>query len=193
VIFGDGTGPIAAGQPIELGLVEGESHRDLPSRIHRHRKLTADQIKAAVRVVETLAARYPRAFYVRQIKRRPLKTGIHLDLTADGAFTTDEIALALRWYVSNPGYRGRLLAGAERVDLLGAPPGTVTETDAEQAAKSLERLRAKRLARKASPPAPSPARSSTPARSPAPASPPPRRSGLADLRAAAAARKAAQL
>lgn len=144
-------------------------------------------------MVETLAARYPRAFYVRQIKRRPLKTGIHLDLTADGAFTTDEIALALRWYVSNPGYRGRLLAGAERVNLLGAPPGTVTETDAEQAAKSLERLRAKRLARKASPPAPSPARSSTPARSPAPASPPPRRSGLADLRAAAAARKAAQL
>ena len=125
--------------------------------------------------LELLAERFPACFSVYENRRRPLKIGIHLDILAalDGAVTPDELALALRCYVANRIYRSRLIAGAERIGLDGTPVGTVTP---DQVPPKVERKTQPAIKQKVQEP-PKPA--------------PPKRLSFADLRAAAARRKAA--
>ena len=121
---------------------------------------------AIMATLELLAQRWPSTFSVFEGRRRPLKVGIHLDILAalGGAVAADALSLALKVYVSNKVYRSRLIAGATRIGLDGAPAGTVSEKEAASTPKM-----------------------AAPAKTVAT----PKRLSLADLRAAAAARKAA--
>jgi sRNA-binding protein len=111
-----------------------------------------------------LCTRFPKVFQRYEARRRPLKIGIHLDLLAalDGAVDPDELSRALAAYTANKVYRSRLLRGAWRYDLDGAPAGEVSAAHAHR----------------------------RPVPKPKAPSPPPRRSSLADLREAARRRKA---
>lgn len=122
-------------------------------------------------VYALLAETWPNCFSIYEGRRRPLKIGIHHDILAalDGAVSAEELSEALRCYVSNRVYRSRLIEGATRIDLDGQPTGKVTEKDA---------LAAKPKAAKRAPAAAIPTAA------------PVKRLGLADLRAAAQARKA---
>jgi sRNA-binding protein len=95
-----------------------------PSKARSH-----DRDVAAV--LELLAETWPHCFSIYENRRRPLKIGIHLDILAalNGAVSAEELAQALRCYVSNKVYRARLVTGAIRIGLAGLPAGTVTETD----------------------------------------------------------------
>jgi ProP effector len=119
--------------------------------------------------LELLAERWPKCFSIWEKRRKPLKIGIHVDLAAalDGAVTAKELGGALRVYTANKVYRSRLVAGATRVGLDGAPAGIVTESEATPKSKT-----------------------ATPTKT-TPAISVPKRLGLAELKAAAAQRKAA--
>jgi ProP effector len=94
-------------------------------------------------VIALLAERWPRAFAIRESKRRPLKVGIHGDLLAalDGAMTAAELGDALGDYTKSSGYIRRITrAGAERIDLDGAPAGEVTPEEANQARLTLSQM-----------------------------------------------------
>lgn len=121
-------------------------------------------------IIGLLAERFPKCFAVYERRRRPLKLGIHHDIT-----DIDPAALtaALRSYVSADGYLCRCLVGAPRIDLNGEPAGVVT---AEEAASSKARLDDNRKR----------AKQRREARQP-------KRLSLADLKAAARARKAGAL
>jgi ProP effector len=121
------------------------------------------------------------ALSVYQGRRRPLKLKIHLDIQAapDGAITPAELSRALGIYCSNEAYLGNTRTGAWRLDLDGKPTGTVTADEEAHAKATLAGIRAKKEARTATAKAAAP-----------PASPqPPKRLSLADLKAAALARK----
>ena len=79
-------------------------------------------------VIDLLIELFPKAFARHEARRRPLKIGIHNDLLRilDGAVTAAELSTALRCYTANKVYRGRLRAGATRIDLAGEPAGTVS-------------------------------------------------------------------
>jgi ProP effector len=123
-------------------------------------------------VLELLVSRWPACFSIFEQHRKPLKIGIHADslMALDGAVTVDKLSIALACYVANKAYRAKLIAGAIRVGLDGAPAGIVTE---------------KQAARPASKPA-ARTNSTPPANMPITT---PKRLSLADLRAAAAARR----
>jgi sRNA-binding protein len=97
----------------------------------------AAKVKAArnpgiAAVIELLAETWPHCFSIYENRRRPLKIGIHLDILAalDGAVSAEELEQTLRCYVSNKVYRSRLVTGAIRVGLDGLPAGSVAEKDA---------------------------------------------------------------
>jgi ProP effector len=118
---------------------------------------------AIAAVIALLAEQWPKAFSVYEGRRRPLKVGIHNDILS---ITPPELGKALGAYVANRVYLDRMRAGAVRIDLDGNPAGAVTHAEAEHAKARLL--------------APSP-----------PATPPtPKRLSLADLKAAAQARRA---
>jgi ProP effector len=131
----------------------------------------------AVQTIAILAERFPAAFIVYARRRKPLKLGIFDDLLAAtaGSIPPDALKAALQRYTRHFGY----LPGATRIDLDGKPAGTVTAEEAawaaEHAAKQHRRLQAPQ-AGQVHAPAPAPAL---------------KRLSLADLRAAAAARRRA--
>jgi ProP effector len=150
--------------------------------------------------IAQLAELYPSCF--RQL-RQPLKIGIHNDIVArHPQLRPSLIASALKTYTRSLGYLETLKAGSARIDLEGNPVGTVTAADEEDAkrkiAKAVKRAAAKAAEeRKAGQPAGKLVEKCTGQQSPileaksqqpAPAEPP--RLGLADLKAAAQARRA---
>ena len=140
-----------------------------PSRQKRH--------QAAAAAIRLLAEFYPKCFSIYEERRRPLKLKIHLDIQAaldGGAITTAELHNALGAYCSNPIYLGALRRGACRLDLNGEPAGTVTADEEAHAKATLARIKAKQKNRAAAAKA---------------AAPPAKRLSLADLKAAAVARK----
>ena len=70
---------------------------------------------------------------------RPLKLGLHLDIIAALGERIDRRLLrqALRCYTSNIHYRASQKPGAPRIDLDGNASGTVSEADAQSAAKDV--------------------------------------------------------
>jgi ProP effector len=135
--------------------------------------------------IADLCGRWPKCFSVLEARRRPLKVGIDQDIAA-AIPDLDPTALSasLRYYCRSIGYLDACRLGMPRIDLQGEPCGSISEGDAGHAAshyaKALQRRAAKRKASTATIPAPvtSPSPSSSPARL-----------GLADLKAAALARK----
>jgi ProP effector len=82
--------------------------------------------------LQLLAETFPRCFAVYEVRRRPIKIGIHSEILAalDGAITAAELGRALRVYTCNKIYRQRLRPGAVRIDLSGEPCGVVTTDQA---------------------------------------------------------------
>jgi len=135
-------------------------------------------------VIALLAELYPKCFSVYQGRRRPLKLKIHLDIQAaqaalDGAITPAELHRALGTYCSNQVYLGHTREGAQRIDLDGNPAGTVTADEEAHAKATLAGMRAKKEARTAI------AKAAAQPAIPQPS----KRLSLADLKAAAQARK----
>jgi len=122
-------------------------------------------------VIALLAEMFPKCFSVYQGRRRPLKLKIHLDIQAGlgGAITPTELHKALGVYCANDAYLRSSQEGAQRIDLDGNPAGIVTAEEAQDA-------RARLAGRKA----PKPTTSEPPT---------PKRLSLADLKAAALARR----
>src|SRR5262249_20297231 len=134
-------------------------------------------------VIALLAETFPKCFSVYQGRRRPLKLKIHLDIQAalDGAITPAELHKALGIYCSNPAYLDHTRKGAWRLDLDGKPAGTVTADEEAHARATLAGIKAKKGARTAV----------TKAAAQPTIPRPPKRLSLADLKAAALARKTA--
>ena len=137
-----------------------------------------DAIAAAIAL---LAETFPKCFSVYEGRRCPLKLGIHLDIQAalDSAITPTELHRALGFYCSNAAYLGALRNGAPRIDLNGEPAGVVRADEEAHARETLAKIRAKQKARAAA------AKGQAQAQSP----PATKRLSLADLKAAAVARK----
>jgi len=123
-------------------------------------------------VLTLLCARFPKTFFLYEVRRRPLKLGIHHDVVAviGKSIGRKHLRLALSYYAGNHGYLRAQQVGAERIDLDGAVAGTVTEDEAENAKRMLAGISVKRD-------------------KPNQKKPEPRRDGLAALREAAAARR----
>jgi ProP effector len=132
-------------------------------------------------VIAKLAQMFPRTFFVVGAARRPLKVGISRDLMAAGTgLSRARVRHALHHYTRSIGYLTAMTVGAARVDLNGEPAGSVTADEAAHAAERLARIRAAIEEKKRAVAAPKP--------EPVPA-PQPQRLGLADLKAAALARR----
>ncbi|MFG6157290.1 ProQ/FINO family protein [Halomonas sp. 1390] len=84
---------------------------------------------------------------------RPLKIGIHEELTAREPWPEKLVRRALACYVNLPRYLKSVREGASRLDLAGEPAGQVDAAAAEHAHKKLERLQADRRERKRTGPA----------------------------------------
>lgn len=135
-----------------------------------------------LQTISLLADVWPQVFAIYERRRVPLKVGIFADLLAAGFDgLEDDLEIALRRYNNSLGYQQKLKTGAVRIDLNGEPAGTVTADQAQWAEKRVAwfyKRRAEALQKVA--------------QKPAPIEPPkPRKVSLADLRAAAQARKAA--
>jgi ProP effector len=133
--------------------------------------------------IADLCGRWPKCFSVLEARRRPLKVGIDRDIAAAiPDLDPTVLSASLRYYCRSIGYLDACRLGMPRIDLQGEPCGSVSEGDAGHAASAyanaLQRRAAKRQAKRA------PATSPSPTTSPAP-----KRLGLADLKAAALARK----
>ena len=144
-------------------------------------------------VIMRLAELCPKAIFVYEGRRRPLKIEIYEDLAAKvaGSITPDEVKLALRAYTRNPGYLRAMARGGPRIDLEGNPAGMITAEQTASAAKGVAAHWARKAARKA---AARLACSSSETSAPAPIPETPsgsKRLGLADLRQLAQARKRA--
>jgi ProP effector len=117
----------------------------------------------------TLAGQFPQAFSLGD-QRRPLKVGIHQDVAARiGGLSNNQIQEALRQYTSEIHYLRAIVEGAARIDLDGNSAGTVTAHQAAIAKKCVKMAKKGKQVSRAEQP---------------------RRSSLADLRAAALARRA---
>jgi len=116
-----------------------------------------EQRNDAIAMITLLAERFPACFAVVDVRRRPLKIGIHNDVLAAVGVAPDELGRALKRYTQSDRYCAKLKAGAARIDLDACEVGAVTEEEAKAAAESLAKRKARREARKraaAAPPAP---------------------------------------
>lgn len=168
-------------------------------------------------VLGLLAERFPKTFFLYERKRVPLKLRIDCDIVERLGDQVDrkQLSVALQYYVGNLHYRRSQKPAAPRYDLDGNPCGEVSEADASSAARDVAARKAAAAMRKQlsfrKPQVVGPAPTETAARctiapveettrptvKPAvetaatPPPVPPKRLGLADLREAAARRKAA--
>jgi len=142
--------------------------------------MNQQRFTVAKATVAMLVESYPLAFAIEPRRRRPLKLGIHRDIIAalNGTVTPRAVGDALRLYVGNPRYLKACVTRADRIGLNGNPAGQVSAEDAASAKIRKKTKDAKWRERKQS--------NVEPIKS----EPAPRRISLADLRAAAQARRA---
>jgi sRNA-binding protein len=168
-------------------LAENQTHTQVanPSRI--------DAGRGAQLIIEALAELFPQAFVAeRWLPHRPLKIGIHLDLIARGILKAEETRPVLGRYVGRLQYQRALAAGGARYDLNGNEVGEVSPENIEQARQAVARLEAKAIARSEEARANFKASQAKRRSAEAPKEQSqPRRLGLADLKRAAVARRAA--
>ena len=168
--------------------------------------MSSNVTKVKATIAELVAA-FPAAFTLDPALVRPVKLGIRNDLYAQSAISRRRIRAALRTYCNNVHYLKASTEGAVRIDLAGEPAGTVTATEARHARDGLAAH--DEAAVKGTKVANSPRGSQTPQgagtgrssppeaaskgssnRTPATDTPGQKRLSLADLKRAAAARKA---
>jgi ProP effector len=141
--------------------------------------------RAKREIIVTLAERFPACFVSAKRRRRPLKIGIANDLLAAlPDVAASDIGFALMIYTSNPDYLNATREGAPRVDLGGEITGYVTAEEAAHAKKRWGQLSAQKRAKTAAGlKKPKSQRGGAVVTLSAP------RLGLADLKAAAMARR----
>jgi ProP effector len=139
-----------------------------------------------------LIERFPQAFVRDDDLRRPLKLGIHFDLSARcPALSARERRAVLHYYVNSLTYLRACVVGAARIDLDGNVCGEVTAAEAQHAVRLATILvacaRKQKLikSRAAKPGAPRKEKKPSEEKLPAP-----QRDGLAALREAGAKRRA---
>jgi ProP effector len=94
-------------------------------------------------IISTLCATFPKAFFMFERRRKPLKIGIHRDIAAAlPALTAKEIGAGMRLYVGNQFYSRSCVEGAARIDLDGNAVGTVTVGEAASSAARLAGIKA---------------------------------------------------
>ena len=152
--------------------------------------------------VAELVRQFPAAFAGEPSQVRPLKLGVLRGIFSQSVISHRRIAAALRSYCNSVHYLRASTEGAIRVDLAGAPAGSVSAKEAEFAHRRLiaKRAAAGQPASEAFTNAPSPSRTAQARKEngrfnfagTAVTAPQlgPRRLGLADLKRAAVARKA---
>ena len=144
------------------------------------------------RVIGDLLAVFPSTFSAEPRHIRPLAVGIRQHIYARCAFSHRSVTDALWRYTKRYAYLRTLTEGAERVDLDGATTGYVTAMEAAHAAERVIRSLAvagkPKDVIKPNMPAKKNISESPPGREAAKSGP--RRLALADLRHAAAARRA---
>jgi sRNA-binding protein len=158
--------------------------------------LTTDRDAKIERVMHDLLAAFPLAFSTEPRHIKPLAIGIRQQIFARCAFSHRVVGEALWRYTKCAAYLRTIVEGAVRVDLDGAASGNVT---AQEAAYAAERIMTCLPVAAGKPK--DAIKSDTPAKADMPQSlpvrdaskPGPRRFGLADLRQAAAARRAPTL
>jgi ProP effector len=158
--------------------------------------MTKAQHTDTVATLWLLVEKFPKAFFMLEARRKPLKIGIYSDIAdkVAGAITPEELSAALRSYTRNaPGYlRAMAQPGAMRIDLEGNEIEAVTADQAASAARAVASYWARRAERKAAARAAAAPISTGPVHSsPAPMSERPRRLSLADLRQSALERRKA--
>ena len=165
-----------AGLPQRDDAAVGQSKGDgKPPASSRTRE---QNLEAAITL---LAKLFPKAFFVFEQRRKPLKIGIRDDILAAfaGVIAPRDLSAALGYYTRNVGYLRAMLCGAYRIDLDGNVAGVV-DRDQEIAAKQkLAAIAAKQARRK-----------QELKKQKATVAVQPKRDGLAELREAAWRRKA---
>ena len=170
--------------------------------------MSSNLTKVKATIAELVAA-FPAAFTLEPALVRPVKLGIRNDLYAQSAISRRRITAALRSYCNNVHYLKASTEGAVRIDLAGEPAGTVTATEARHAMDGLAAhdeavVKDTKVASsprdsqtpqgagtgRSSPPEAASKGSNTSNRTPATDNPGQKRLSLAELKRAAAARKA---
>lgn len=95
-------------------------------------------------MVQYLANKYPKAFFVQSGLKRPLKRNIVDDLEKDGTLDADRRSNVVAFYTADWNYERALQVGSKRVDLNGKEVGTVTQLEQREA---LDRVRIQKEAR----------------------------------------------
>jgi len=145
------------------------------------------------RAIGELLAGFPLAFSTEPRQIKPLAIGIRQQICARCTLSHRTVGDALRRYTNRVTYQRTIIEGAARIDLDGATSGNVTAKEAAHAAWRVMKnsaIAASKAKDKIEPNAPAKANI---VQSPTIADAPkagPRRLGLADLRQAAAARRA---
>lgn len=144
------------------------------------------------RAIGELLAAFPLAFSTEPRRIMPLAIGIRQQIYARCALSHRDVGAALRRYTGSVSYLRTIIEGAVRVGLDGTASGNVTAKEAAHAERIVKGLAiaAGRAKDKIKPNAPAKASIFQSIANPDVAKPGPRRLGLADLRLAAAARRA---
>src|SRR5215475_11808429 len=94
----------------------------------------------ASKIIEHLAKSFPKTFSTDPSRVQPLAVGIKKMLFKRSRQSPQRVALALRHYTGSVGYLRTIIEGAIRVDLEGAAAGTVTMHQVEHAQRCLAKL-----------------------------------------------------
>jgi sRNA-binding protein len=198
---GAGTGDLTIAGPVSKTVTCGDSldisqktpaSQDQDWRVER---------KSAEQTIAALSDLFPAFTANRWEPHRPLARGIHRELIERGILRPEECRLVIGLYAGRPMYLRALAAGGARINLAGNPDGEVTAEEMAYAAASVARHDARAIAKTETARAARQAtyaervRAKKQATPPPPPPPPPSdsapRFSLADLKAAAAARKGA--
>jgi len=94
----------------------------------------------AAKIIDELAKSFPKAFSTDPSRIRPLAVGIKEMLFQRYRISPGRIVLALRYYTGSAAYLKAIVEGAVRVDLEGAPAGIVTTHHIEHARRRLAKI-----------------------------------------------------
>jgi ProP effector len=97
-------------------------------------------------LIAKLVAIWPKAFFINQADRRPLKLGIHRDMAGQACgLTSTELRRAVSQYCQSPGYLAACTEGAPRIGVNGEVAGTVS-AEAVQKMHCAQQAKAEKVA-----------------------------------------------
>lgn len=104
-------------------------------------RMSGPKRRIAERMRQELVFRFPLCFAPKGQPKRPLKSGIHVDIIAAAPDLDQSVVrLALHDYTNGVTYLREMVEGTERIGIGGKPEGHVTVQAAEHAADSLRRI-----------------------------------------------------